>query len=81
MKKQQTALERLKRMVEGIEKGDFELVEYEAVALRSEPGRYVLNVILKRPKAYKLVNPTKRMLRQTKTRELIFADEDDDDGL
>ena len=40
MKKQQTALERLKRMVEGIEKGDFELVEYEAVALRSEPGRY-----------------------------------------
>jgi hypothetical protein len=59
-------------MVDAIDRGHFELIECEAV--KSEPGRYTVTVLLER-----LVTPgtlNKKPVRQSKVRELIFDDED-----
>jgi hypothetical protein len=68
-----TPLDRLKRIVAAIERGDFELTEYRAIAVVSEPGRYTVTVLLER-----LVEPgapNKKPPRQSKVRELIFDEE------
>ena len=72
-----TPLDRLKRLVDAIERGHFELIEYEAVAVKSETSRYIVTVLLERLVAEG--KPNKKPLRQTKVRELIFDDDDDED--
>ena len=73
MRKALTPLARLRRTVEAIERGDFELLECDAVADKSEPGQYIMTVRLERLVARGA--PNKKPPRQTKVRELIF-DED-----
>jgi hypothetical protein len=69
-----TPLERLKRIVDAIERGQFELVEYEAVADKSDRGRYIVTLLLDRLVAPG--KPNKKPPRQSKVRELIFDEED-----
>jgi hypothetical protein len=68
-----TPRERLGKMVDAIDRGHFELIECEAVAVTSEPRQYTVTVILERLVAPGA--PNKKPLRQSKVRELIF-DED-----
>ena len=66
-------LDRLKRAVTAIDRGEFALLEYEAVADKSEPGQYVMTVRLERLIAQG--TPNKKSPRQSKVRELIFDEE------
>ena len=74
MRKTVTALDKLKKMMDAIERGHFELIECEAVAIKSEPGQYTVTVLLERLVAERKSN--KNVVRQRKVRELIFDDED-----
>lgn len=76
MRKVPTPLDRLKRLVDAIERGQFELVEYEAVAVKSDPGFYTVTALLERLVAERKSN-NKRPPRQSKVRELIFDDDED----
>jgi hypothetical protein len=69
-----TPLARLKKTVDAIECGQFELIECEVIVDKSEPGRYTLMVLLERLVAEGRPNK-KKPPRQSKVRELIF-DED-----
>ena len=72
--KKATSLGKLKRVVDAIERGNFELVEFEAIVDRSQPRLCTVTVILDR-----LVvpgNSNKKPPRQSKVRELIFDEED-----
>ena len=71
--KRATPLDRLRKVVDGIERGHFELIECEAVAVTAEPGRINVIVLLERLVAPGKLN--KKPPRQSKVRELIF-DED-----
>ena len=75
MRKALTPLDRLKRIVDAIDRGDFELVEYDAVADKSDRGRYTVTVVLYRLVAITPGKSNKKPPRQTKVRELIFDDE------
>ena len=74
MKKAVNSRDRLNRVVSAIERGQFELIDCDVVADKSEPGRYVVRVFLERLVAEG--KPNKKPPRQTKVRELIFDDED-----
>ena len=69
-----TELEKLQKLMTAIERGHFELLDFEAVAVKSEPGRYIITVLLERLVAPG--KPNKKPPRQSKVRELIFDDED-----
>lgn len=75
MRKALTPLDRIKRIVDAIDRGDFELVEYDAVADKSDRGRYTVTVVLDRLVAITPGKSNKKPPRQTKVRELIFDDE------
>ena len=75
MRKALTPLDRIKRIVDAIDRGDFELVEYDAVADKSDRGRYTVTVVLDRLVAITPGKANKKPPRQTKVRELIFDDE------
>ena len=77
MRKMLTPLDRLKRLVDAIERRQFELVEYEAVADKSDRGRYTVTVVLDRLVAVTPGKSNKRPPRQSKVRELIFDDDED----
>lgn len=66
-------LDRLKKMVDAIECGKFELIECKAEAVRSERGQYTVTVVLER--LVEESKPNKRPPRQSKVRELIFDEE------
>jgi hypothetical protein len=61
-------------LVAAIERGHFELLEFETAAVKSEPGHYTVTVTLERLTAPGKSN--KKPPRQSKVRELIFDDED-----
>ena len=75
MRKALTPLDRIKRIVDAIDRGDFELVEYDAVADKSDRGRYTVTVVLDRLVAITPGKSNQKPPRQTKVRELIFDDE------
>ena len=75
MRRVPTPLDRLKRLVDAIERGQFELIEYEVAVVKSEPGRYTVGVLLERLIAEG--RPNKKPVRQSKVRELIFDEEED----
>lgn len=75
MRKALTPLDRLKRIADAIDRGDFELVEYDAVADKSDRRRYTVTVVLDRLVAITPGKSNKEPPRQTKVRELIFDDE------
>ena len=77
MRRALTPLDRIKKTVDAIERGQFELIECEVIVDKSEPGRYTLMVLLERLVAPG--KPNKKLPRQSKVRELIFDDDDDED--
>lgn len=76
MRRALTPLDRIKKTVDAIERGQFELIECEVIVDKSEPGRYTLMVLLERLVAPG--KPNKKPVRQSKVRELIFDDDDED---
>ena len=74
MRKVPTPRDRLRKLVDAIDRGHFELIECEAVAIKAEPGRYAVTVLLERLVAQGILN--KKPVRQSKVRELIFDEEE-----
>ena len=71
--KKAAPLDRLRKVMDGIERGHFELIECEAVSVPAEPGR--INVVVLLERLVTPGRPNKKPVRQSKVRELIF-DED-----